>query len=164
MYEAAGGVKLNKALRYKPGPMEYRIPTVSELDRVTALLRACGLPDADVNPGLLAGFLVATEAGRIVGCVGLEFFGRFALLRSLAVVADHRGRGIAQRLCDEAESRARAGGVQALYLLTTSADDYFGQRGFTAIPRADVPSEVQATAQFRDLCPVTATCMRKTLT
>lgn len=143
--------------------MQYRAASTTDLERIQALLAACALPIEDLTPALLAGFLVAAEAGTVVGCVGLERLGDCALLRSLAVEPAHRGRGIAERLCDQAEELALAGSMNTLYLLTTTAAEYFEARGFERVPRESLPASVQATAQFRDLCPATAAAMRKRL-
>jgi amino-acid N-acetyltransferase len=143
--------------------MLYRPATPTDLEHIQALLAVCALPTQDLTPALLAGFLVAAEGGTVVGCVGLERLRDGALLRSLAVEPAHRGRGIAERLCDEAEELALAAGVGALYLLTTTAAEYFEARGFERVPRESLPASVQATAQFRDLCPATAVAMRKRL-
>jgi len=109
------------------------------------------------------GFAVAVDAGLLIGCVGLEPLTDGVLLRSLAVEPGHRGRGIAARLCDEAEDATRSLGARELYLLTTSAADYFAARGFQRIERAALPASIQATAQFKELCPVTAVAMKKSL-
>jgi amino-acid N-acetyltransferase len=141
--------------------MQYRPASPTDLERIQALLAACGLPAEDLTPALLAGFLVATEAGTVVGCVGLERVADGALLRSLAVEPAHRGRGIAERLCDNAEELALAAGAGTLYLLTTTAAEYFEARGFERVPREALPASVRATAQFRELCPTTAVAMTK---
>jgi amino-acid N-acetyltransferase len=143
--------------------MQYQPASSTDLDGIQALLAACALPTEDLTPALLSGFLVAGEAGAVVGCVGLERLGDCALLRSLAVEPAHRGRGIAERLCDEAEELALAAGVGTLYLLTTTAAEYFEGRGFDRVSRESLPASVRATAQFRDLCPATAVAMRKRL-
>lgn len=141
----------------------YRPAVPADLERIRSLLAACGLPTGDLTPGMPADFLVAEETGQMVGCVGLERIADGALLRSLAVESAHRGRGIGERLCEEAEQRAIAWGVGTLYLLTTTAADYFAGRGFQRVARDSLPPSVQATAQFRELCPSSASAMAKSL-
>ena len=51
----------------------------------------------------------------------------------------------------------------ALYLLTTTAEQFFPKFGFERIARADVPATVQASVEFTSACPTSATVMRKTL-
>jgi amino-acid N-acetyltransferase len=141
--------------------MHYRPASQTDLEPIRTLLAACDLPAEDLTPALLARFLVATDAGAVVGCVGLERVADGALLRSLAVDPAHRGRGIAERLCDDAEELALAAGAGTLYLLTTTAAEYFEARGFEPVPRHSLPPSVQATVQFRELCPATAAAMKK---
>jgi amino-acid N-acetyltransferase len=134
-----------------------------QLDDVRRLLDANGLPTSDLDAGALGYFIGAWAGEALVGVVGLQPLGQCALLRSLAVAGGHRGEGIGSRLCDEAQSLARAGGLTDLYLLTTDAADYFAARGFARHPREQLPPGVQATAQFRDLCPSSAVAMHKSL-
>jgi amino-acid N-acetyltransferase len=133
------------------------------LQQVRDLLAACALPSSDLDAGALHYFIGAWAGERLVGVVGLQPLDHGALLRSLAVAPEHRGDGIGSRLCDEAESLARAGGMSELYLLTTQAADYFAARGFGACARSEVPAAVQETAQFRELCPTSAVVMHKHL-
>jgi amino-acid N-acetyltransferase len=130
---------------------------------IKALLAESSLPTSDLAPGGLAHFLVCREAGRVVGVVGLEAAGDAALLRSLVVAPERRGSGIGRGLVRRAEAHARGLGVHALYLLTTTAERFFGARGYRPADRDSVPDAVRATAEFSTLCPSTAACMIKRL-
>ena len=99
----------------------------------------------------------------MVGVVGIEPLGDIALLRSLAVLPQWRGRAIAAHLVERCEAQARAQGIEALYLLTTSAADYFLRRAYVLVEREVVPAAIAGHAQFRSLCPASAKCLRKTL-
>jgi amino-acid N-acetyltransferase len=142
--------------------IDYATAVKQDLPRITALLHACALPADDLTSALLTRFLTAQADGRIVGCAGLEpLEGSVALIRSLAVQPDRRGLGIASRLCDEIEAQARAAGIVALYLLTTTASGYFAARGYHRVDRDALPASVRATAQFVELCPTNAVAMKK---
>ena len=65
---------------------------------IRQLLILCGLPQEDINPQHLLHFWVVREKGEAIGVVGLEIFGRLALLRFLAVDPRFRKRGLAQQL------------------------------------------------------------------
>jgi amino-acid N-acetyltransferase len=140
-----------------------RSATSADLAGITALLEASSLPTVGVADSL-DGFLVGEEDGHIVGVVGIEACcHEYALLRSTAVAPEWRGRGLGRRLVEQAIANAEAQGVQALYLLTTTAERYFPSFGFSQVSRDDVPSEVRATEEFREACPASATVMAKRL-
>ena len=61
------------------------------------------------------------------------------------------------------EAEAAAAGVDALYLLTTTAADFSAVRGHAETPRDEAPAEIRATSQFETLCPSTAVCLRTEL-
>ena len=129
---------------------------------VAALLDAHGLPTEDLTAAMLEDFVVAEAAGTPNGVVGLQRAGDVALLRSLAVVHDARGQGLGAALVAEAEARAAAAGVTALYLMTTDAAPFFARLGYAPVARAEAPAGIQATAQFSTIC-TSATLMRKGL-
>ena len=135
----------------------------SDLGQIRRLLDDSGLPSADVGEHL-AGFLVARAGPDLAGVVGVEPHGTEALLRSLCVVGDRRGHGLGRALCAGAEAVARGTGARQLYLLTTDARAYFEKRNFVVCRREDAAPSIQGTAEFRTLCPSTATVMSKRLT
>ena len=138
--------------------------TPRDLPAVAALLGASGLPFADLDPDRLAGFTTARERGRLVGVIGLETYGVWGLLRSLAVAERARGTGLGGRLVAAVEETARACGLVRLVLLTETAAPFFTARGYTSTDRADVPEAVRRSSEFAALCPASAVCLTKTLT
>jgi N-acetylglutamate synthase-like GNAT family acetyltransferase/mannose-6-phosphate isomerase-like protein (cupin superfamily) len=136
--------------------------TPDDLAAISALLDVNRLPVEDLVQSA-ATFLVARIDGTLAGVVGLEALGASALLRSLCVARQHRSRGIARSLCAAIESVARGLGIHELFLLTTTARPFFEHQGFAVGARDGAPSEIRTTAEFRDLCPSTATFMRKSL-
>jgi amino-acid N-acetyltransferase len=146
-----------------PAPITYAPASTAMRSQVTDLLRVCGLPVDDVSPTLDC-FFVALVADRVVGSVGLDVLGEVALFRSLAVDPPWRGRGIARGLFEQARARAQRLGVQDLYLLTTTAESIFAHWGFRRIPRESAPVAVQATPEYRSLCPGSAVVMHLSVT
>ncbi len=130
-----------------------------DLDEIEHLLQRAGLTIAGVRDHL-DGFEVAEEEGRIVASAGLEIYGAAALLRSVAVDPAHRNRGVARELVQRLLNRAAGNGAGAVYLLTTTAADYFRRFGFEAIARDDVALVVQASEEFGDAYCETAQAMR----
>lgn len=126
---------------------------------VEQLLREAGLP-LDGVADAFGGYLVAEADTRVVAAIGLEWHGENALLRSAVVSTGWRRRGLGVRLTEAALAEARRGGAQAVYLLTTTAADFFPRFGFAAIDRAEVPPAVQRSAEFGGACPDTAVVMQ----
>jgi amino-acid N-acetyltransferase len=141
------------------GALEIRPAKARDFEEVRALLGLAGLPTADVADDAGAYFL-AVRAAELLGCVGLERHGNFGLLRSLAVTPDARGQGVGAALIRTVLEAARSQEVRALYLLTTTAAEYFPRVGFQEIDRTQVPASVRASSEFASLCPSTATVMR----
>jgi amino-acid N-acetyltransferase len=129
---------------------------------VIGLLEDAGLPVAGVLP-TLPDFYVVELDGRVVGAVGLEVYGRDALLRSAVVERVARNSGLGVTLIERILDHARERDIRAIYLLTTTADQYFPRFGFERIAREDVPDDVKVSVEFREACPASAVVMRKTL-
>jgi len=143
-------------------PIAIRAARSDELSAMLTLLRDASLPVEGV-PEHLPHFLVAEQHGTLVGMVGLERYGRAALLRSLVVLAEARGTGLGARLVQQIASSAQRGGATELVLLTTTAADWFSRLGFVPITREAVPLAVTASVEFQGVCPASATVMRATL-
>jgi amino-acid N-acetyltransferase len=139
-----------------------RVEDEDSLAAVAELLAANGLPHDDVRSGP-GRFYLATLDGERVAAGGLEGAGPHGLLRSVVVRESARGQGVGTGLCVELEARAAESGVETLHLLTTTAESFFVGRGYEAAERADAPRAVRETREFSELCPETATYMRKRL-
>lgn len=142
--------------------MELRTPLEAERAHIRALLVDSGLPVADLDASAID-FIVAADGDDILGVVGVEPFDDAGLLRSLAVRGAMRGTGAGVALVRAAESHARSLGLTRLVLLTQTAAPFFSRHGYDAIERRAAPSSVQSSAEFRSICPASATCMIKHL-
>jgi amino-acid N-acetyltransferase len=127
------------------------------------LLSAASLPVADLTPAHCENFFYLGEKGRPSGVVGLEPHGEVALLRSLAIAADTRRTGGGSRLLAHAEAAAQARGVKNLYLLTTTAETFFGKRGYRLMNREAAPQAIRDTREFSGICPASSAFMVKVL-
>jgi amino-acid N-acetyltransferase len=107
--------------------------------------------------------LVARGDGRIVGTAAVEMYEDGALLRSVTVAPDAQRKGIGHRLTDAALALARELGAPAVYLLTTTAEQFFPKFGFERNPRNDVPVGVQQSVEFTSACCPSAVVMRRVL-
>ena len=136
----------------------YRYPPAAA---AKALLAAAGLPTADLAAEHFAHFLAAGPAQAPEALIGLQPYGEVALLRSLVVSPEARGKGYGSALVTEIEAYAQQLGVRELYLLTNSAETFFSRRGYSRLDRTGVPEPIRQTAEFSSLCPASAVCMHK---
>lgn len=143
--------------------MMIRAAAERDLPAIAALLESFDLTTAGVAESM-SGFLVAEEAGQVIALAGLEVYGTGALLRSVAVRADHRKSGLAKTLVTHLLDRARHAGVREVYLLTTTAKPYFERLGFDPVSRAAVDPAVTRSPEFGDRLCATAVAMRLILT
>lgn len=143
--------------------VSIRRPSDGDLGFIRAILSDADLPTDDIAPGPVPGFRIAECDGVPAGVIGWEPHGDVALLRSLAVVPGARAGGIGRALVAHLEDVAVAAGVRRLTLLTQTARGFFEALGYAVVQRAEVPVALRETAQFRTLCPASATCMSKTL-
>jgi amino-acid N-acetyltransferase len=128
-----------------------------------ALLEAAGLPSEDLTEAHMAHFFYCGPAAAPTALVGVELCGSSALLRSLVVRPEHRSAGLGAALVEHAEIYARMRGARAIYLLTTTAEAFFGRRGYARADRASAPAQVAATREFATLCPASSAFMIKRL-
>ena len=140
-----------------------RTATTADLPSIGEILENAGLPFSDIGTSHLPDFLVVEKDKAIVGCVGIERYGRDALLRSLAVDASRQGTGQGRHLVDAIEAHARQSGIAHLFLLTTSASGFFEDHGYREIARETAPAALQRSTQFSKTCPSNAVCMEKDL-
>ena len=130
---------------------------------VKKLLSESGLPFEDISAQHLQNFFGWGSGSELEGLVGLELYGDVALLRSLVVAPGRRGAGWGSRLVAHAERHAQDQGVKSLYLLTTTAERFFLNRGYTKIPRYEAPIAIKATSEFSGICPASSAFMVKHL-
>jgi amino-acid N-acetyltransferase len=147
----------------KEGCVTLRSATAADLPDVLALLERAGLPTEGVDAEALASFVIADNEGIPIGVVGLEIYRESALLRSAAVEENWRGSGVGRALIHRALALTQERGIRDVFLLTTTAEDYFPRFGFACIARESVPDAVQASAEFQGACPSTAVVMRKSV-
>ncbi|MFI5210035.1 MAG: arsenic resistance N-acetyltransferase ArsN2 [Gemmatimonadales bacterium] len=126
------------------------------------LLAAAGLPLAGVRESF-GDFVVADSGGRPVASAGLERHGEVGLLRSVVVDPAFRGAGLGALLTELVLARAREQRLKAVYLLTTTAAEFFARLGFRRIERVELPPSLSASEELRGACPDTAVAMIRDL-
>jgi amino-acid N-acetyltransferase len=132
-----------------------------DLREAIDLLGRSELSEQDVAEGWGHYFVVREDDGRVVGVAGLEVHGEDGLLRSVAVDPDYRGQGLAASLVEAALERAKRVRLRSVYLLTTTARDYFARHGFVDCPRDEAPPGIRESWEYRSGCPSTAAFMKR---
>ncbi len=134
------------------------IANEKELDELRLFLKSNALPFSDLQLRDSYYIFYRDEAHTIIGSIGLEFYGTSALLRSLAVDKNQRGRGIGRELVKAIllESSKK---MLTVYLLTETAHAFFLREGFVNIDRARVPELLKRSSEFTQTCPASAKCM-----
>ena len=143
--------------------IEIRPAQASDLAVAKAWLSAEHLPIDDLTVDHMDTFIVATQAGKPVGMIGIEKFGNVGLLRSLVVDEAGRGAGLGERLVAALESTARSEHIDELWLLTIDADAFFTRHGYVVVERDHASEAIRDTAEFSTLCPGDAVLMCKHL-
>lgn len=136
--------------------------SAQDLIAIRALLERSGLPSRDLESARPE-FAVIHQDDEVIAAGALQRFGTSALLRSVVVAPDLRRSGLGRSVVRELERLARAAGVGRLVLLTETAADFFAHQGFRTIERSSAPEDMQASEEFRSLCPSSAICMGKNL-
>lgn len=142
---------------------DMSIEPVAYSAEVKALVSSSGLPVSDLDERPQLRLFGVRLKGKIIGLVGIEVYETVGLLRSLAVDPEFRHSGYARALVIHAETWAAQHQVEKLYLLTTTAADFFAHLGYKEVSRVEAPKAIAQTTQFVGLCPSSATFMRKKL-
>lgn len=142
--------------------MTLRKARETDLKEILLLLEKVDLPGDGVS-GNLENFFVCTYCKTVIGCVGLRIRGKSGLMRSLAVHPEHRGKGIGNVLIRKIFIYAKGKKISDMYLLTTTAEEYYVKYGFVRIQRDVVDLQMMEAPEFRSVCAQAAVCMRKEL-
>jgi amino-acid N-acetyltransferase len=131
----------------------------NEREQVLKMLKAQKLPTTDITEDTLLYGLQDGE--KLIGTAGLDIFDDCALLRSVSVIAGVQGKGYGRSLNEQLERFAKESGINCIYLVTTTAKDFFERQGYCVIDRQTAPGAIKQTEQFSGLCPSTAIVMKK---
>jgi amino-acid N-acetyltransferase len=135
--------------------------TQNNFSTAIALLKENNLPVNDITDTVH--LFVAYENDEFIGTAGIELLGNMGLLRSVCVAAGKRNSGAGHLLLQHIENYAVNNGIKNLYLLTTTAENYFDKKELKKIDRAAVPDKIKNTTEFSSPCPSEAVVMHKAL-
>ena len=131
-----------------------------DLAAVERLLGEAGLPTDGLGDQFPTGYAVAEAAAGLAGAAGVEVHGGVGLLRSVVVAPQLRGTGLGKGLVAERLAWARGEGLGAVYLLTTTAPDFFAALGFERVERHSAPPPIRQSREFAVVCPGSSVLMR----
>lgn len=121
----------------------------SDLGEILALLAAVNLPAEGVAEHVESFWLARDAGNQLIGCAGLERYGRLGLLRSVAVSPDRHNAGLGSKLTGALLDDAAKEGVEEVVLLTTTARDFFARGfGFIEADRADYSERLSASQEW----------------
>jgi amino-acid N-acetyltransferase len=141
-----------------PDPIEtLRTARLSDIGGILALIeplegdgtlvkRSRSLLEREINR-----FVIVEHDGIVVACAALYPFAdeRAGELACLAVRPDFRNQGAGDRLLSDVEARARRLKLKRLFVLTTRAEHWFVERGFTETGIEDLPAPKRALYNFQ---------------
>lgn len=142
-------------------PIAIRSATATDFEVVKRLLTAAGLPLDGLDEQFGEGYAIAESDGIAIGAEGIEVYGDAGLLRSAVVDPAWRGRGVGDALTRDRLAWAAQRGLREVWLLTTTAADYFPRHGFERAERAAAPAPMQKSREFAEACPASAVVMRR---
>ena len=131
----------------------------TDIEAARRLLADCALGAEGLESQFPDGFAVVDSGGELVGVAGVEIYGEDGLLRSVAVAPEHRGTGQGALLVRDRLEWAVRHRLRAVYLLTTTAAEFFTRMAFWPVERDDVPEGVRASEEYSRACPASATVM-----
>lgn len=130
----------------------------NDISDVKILLQENNLPVSDINEKIT--FFAQKENEKIIAVGGMESAGEDAIIRSIAVSDPFKGKGLGNKITSRLINYAREKGKKDIYLLTTTAENYFAKFRFKKIDRNQVPAAVQKSTQYTSVCPVSAVVMK----
>ncbi len=135
---------------------------LEDIPELESLLVHCGLSSLGLVEAI-DDTLVAVQGEEIAGMAAFERHTGCVLVRSVAVRDAYRSRGIGEALTEATLELARAVGARRAYLLTETAERFFGSLGFEPVPRPTVPPDVLASPLVQAACSDASTCMSRAL-
>jgi arsenate reductase len=148
-------------LRKEDGDAYLRDEKIEPDEKLFAALAAEQLPTADLNNAGRIFYRYFSLTGELQGFGGFEPLGAHALLRSIVVPGHARGSGVGRTIVALLLRRAFDAGARTAYVLSRSAEPFFGKMGFEPVVRECAPPEILETKQACEICPADTTLLMK---
>ena len=154
----------NRDFRKEDGaPFLYDEKMPGSNPALVAALRGEDLPVDDLEEPNRTFHVYRTLGGEVVGFGGYELYGEDALLRSIVVLAGHKGQRIGRNLVPLLVYRAFRAGARNAWLLTMHAPGFFENIGYKRRDRTEAPQAILQTRQARSLCPASAVLLSRSI-
>lgn len=130
--------------------MDLHVERATDDDRaaMAAMLEARGLSSFGIlAPGTF--YWLCRADGHLVGTCGMEVGEGCALLRSICVLQDQRGKGIAEQLIRSALLEATRLGLLDVYLFSKDTGGYFERLGWREVPVPEAAARLPNAPQVR---------------
>lgn len=133
-----------------------------EINEVKELLLSSNLPTSDLNNAPIH-FFGMKKNNKLIVTGALEVYGNNAVLRSVAVSNNFQNNGYGKQIVRYLEEVALEMKISHLFLLTTSAENFFKKLKYLPIQRHSCPPKILSSSQFTDICPQSSVCLFKNL-
>ncbi len=141
----------------------FKASKPEDISVVTKLLQEQNLPTGGIEDQFENFILVFTHNSEFVGCGGLELYGDYGLVRSMAIRSEFQNKKIGSKLINQIEKVAKDNNIKQLYLLTETAERFFSKHGYSTIERINIPESISNTYEYSVACKQSAIVMSKNL-
>jgi ubiquinone/menaquinone biosynthesis C-methylase UbiE/N-acetylglutamate synthase-like GNAT family acetyltransferase/pyruvate-formate lyase-activating enzyme len=131
--------------------LEISMAIDSHKKSVEGILEKCNLLTTGLDQHF-HNFHLAKLPGGIAGCIGIEIYGRYGIIRSTAVLPQYRKKSIGWKLAERMIDFAKDQGVVELYLKTENEAAFFKQVGFSHIFPEQIPAEIKDAEMLAVTC------------
>ncbi|MBR8165364.1 GNAT family N-acetyltransferase [Burkholderia vietnamiensis] len=116
--------------------------TAQDIPDVERLFRECDLPVEGIREHI-DHYLVSRDSGGVIGCAGLEHYGKVGFLRGIAIARRARMAGLSDFILSILVADARQHGVESLVALSDGVASYFEKIGFTSADASELPPDLR---------------------
>ena len=123
----------------------------ADVGDLTAFLSRADLTTGGLDDPRVRLWLLRDESGDVVGSTGFELSEATTdvIVRSVAVTADSRGKGLGTRLARHALEGARAAGATRAWLFSRRSGPFWQGLGFEPADREELAGALATTQQVR---------------
>jgi N-acetylglutamate synthase-like GNAT family acetyltransferase len=125
-----------------------RAAGLADVPRLNHLLEEARLPSGHIEE-FIQHFLVIEKEGTVAGGGGFERYESSAVLRSVVVEQDLRGKGLGRWIAEALMQQARASDVTDFCLFTIDSYEFWRKLGFQDVPMSAWPEAAQQCWQYR---------------